>query len=169
MKAKPLPGSADLKERYALDATVESGLVHAKVFPRGGSRRPGKMAGTKQDYGWVVNFDGRLLAVSRVIWKLYYGTDPPGLIDHVDLNPFNNVITNLRVASKSQNGMNRTMYKCNKTGAKGVIFARQPGRYIAQIRFNKAYKYLGTFNSLDEAATTYAAAVKKYHGEYGRV
>jgi len=54
------------------------------------------------------NVDGRLYLAHRIIWFLHHGKDPGDrLIDHIDGNPSNNKISNLRLSDKVANGMNR--------------------------------------------------------------
>ena len=57
----------------------------------------------------------------RVIWEMLNGPIPSGLvIDHIDGNPFNNLISNLRVVTQAVNTRNKKLYSTNTTGIAGV-------------------------------------------------
>lgn len=71
------------------------------------------------------------------------------LVDHIDQNKTNNVFSNLRLATYSQNGMNRDATKSNKLGMKGVCFDAKVGKYKASIRVNGKHKHLGYFDNPD--------------------
>jgi AP2 domain/HNH endonuclease len=170
--ARLLPDLNILRDHFRIDYSVPSGLVHIKHHPHGGARRqdgaPANMAGTRNRDGWGLHFQGRRMLVARVIWKLHYEEEPPPLLDHRDLDNHNNKIRNLRPATKSQNGYNRTAYKCNKTGVKGVCFLTKRNKFVAQIRRNNVHHNLGHFDTLEAAAAAYALASEQLHGPYGR-
>ena len=70
-----------------------------------------------------VKLDGKRYLVHRVIWVLVYGNISPNLdIDHIDGNPWNNKISNLRLVEKKINQRNRKKMKNNKTGVCGVSY-----------------------------------------------
>jgi hypothetical protein len=57
----------------------------------------------------------------RFIWELHNGTIPDGyVIDHIDNNPLNNQLSNLRLATRHQNSMNKSKQKNNTSGYIGV-------------------------------------------------
>tara|TARA_R110001592_G_scaffold342161_1_gene631834 strand:+ start:503 stop:982 length:480 start_codon:yes stop_codon:yes gene_type:complete len=76
-------------------------------------------------------------------------------IDHIDRNPLNNNIENLRVVTNQQNAWN--------TNAKGYYFNKEKGKYQAQICVNCKHKYLGYFESENDARNAYLIAKEKYH------
>lgn len=87
-------------------------------------------------------------------------------VDHKDLNGLNNQRCNLRVCTHAQNSVNDGLQKNNKTGFKGVCFAR--GKFHAGIKVNYKRIHLGVFQTAEEAAKAYDQAAKKYFGEYAR-
>ena len=57
----------------------------------------------------------------RIIFMMHHGYLPK-YIDHIDGNPANNRIENLRPATSSQNNLNRGKHKRNTSGYKGVTW-----------------------------------------------
>ena len=81
------------------------------------------------------------------------------IIDHLDRNPANNSIKNLRLVSSIENSQNRTVRRDSKTGIKGVEKVGKNYRSIVTI--NKKRNYLGTFETVEEAKS---ARLKKING-----
>jgi hypothetical protein len=113
-----------------------------------------------------VQVDGKKYLVHRVIWFLHYGECPP-FLDHIDGNPLNNHIDNLRPATKSQNAMNRKVRKDSATGVKGITTKGK--RFGASIYLDGIANYLGTFDSASIAHAAYAAASTQHFKEFARV
>ena len=76
-------------------------------------------------------------------------------IDHIDLNRKNNKINNLRSVTQQQNNFNNT--------AKGYYFNSKLNKYQSQISINYKTKFLGRFNTEQEARQAYLDAKKIYH------
>ena len=76
------------------------------------------------------------------------------------MNASDNRWDNLRVATRSQNNMNK---KC-----KGYYFSKKEGKYKSLIQVDYKKICLGTFDTEHEAKIAYENAVDKYHGEFGR-
>lgn len=87
-------------------------------------------------------------------------------IDHKDRNKLNNQKKNLRVCGVGENMRNRSMYKINKSGFKGVWRQKQIGRWAAEIRKDGKKIYLGVFKEKKEAAIAYNKAALELHGEF---
>ena len=96
--------------------------------------------------------------VHRVIAYLFLGLNidnPKEIIDHIDRNPSNNKIENLRIVSYTQNQWN--------VGAKGYNFRKDKNKWIARIRSDGNQIYLGYYDTEKEAHQAYLDAKKIYH------
>jgi AP2 domain/HNH endonuclease len=135
-----------------------------------GSVQAGDEAGShNQDGHLQIKIDGVCYAGSRLAWLYVKGCWPKYELDHHDLNASNNVWSNIRPATHSQNCYNKRARSDNELGVKGVSLRKKDGRYVAQISINKKYTYLGAFDAPEEAQQAYIAAAKKHHGEFMRV
>jgi hypothetical protein len=92
-----------------------------------------------------------------------------GDVDHRNTNALDNRRRNLRQATKRENARNRGPQRNNKTGFKGVSFEARRQKYVARIKTDTYYKFLGYFATPIEAADAYQKAAHKYHGEFARV
>jgi hypothetical protein len=107
---------------------------------------------------------GHLLLAHRVAWAIHYGTWPLSQIDHINGDPSDNRISNLRDVSQTINAQNMPLRRDNSTGVTGVV--RHNGRFMARI----SRQYLGVFQSLEEAAAARKQAELSagYHQNHGR-
>lgn len=136
----------------------------------------GKAVGSSNPDGHLmVHLDYKRFGIARVIWKMAYGTEPAALIDHRDLNPKNNILTNLREATRAQNNSNVRTRPNNTSGFKGAYYhpttvkGKVYPRWAAQISVNGKKIHLGSFKSMEAAAEAYRVAAIKYHGEFARL
>ena len=127
----------------------------------------GKQAGSLTASGRLyVQIDGVKRLVHRIVWQMHHG-ECPEFLDHIDCDPLNNKIENLRPATKQQNAMNRSMHKTNKCGIKGIY--RHGKKFVASIGHNGVNKYLGSFSTPEQAGAAYAAEAKLIFKEYANV
>ena len=77
----------------------------------------------------------------------------PNLVDHIDQNPCNNNINNLRDTNKKVNAINTGLSISNKSGVKGVHYYK--GKYDAYVHMKDNGKRkklnLGRFKNLEDA------------------
>ena len=133
---------------------------------RTGTRR-GALAGSKRRRGDLdVMVDGVRYGVHRIAWAMHYREQPPRLIDHINGDPGDNRIENLRPATHSQNAANAFRHGEKKLGlAKGVSLT-PAGRYAASVYKDGVRHNCGTFGSEDEAHAAYLAKASAVFGEY---
>lgn len=130
------------------------------------TRFAGVTAGAQVPRGhFQLGLDGVTYKVHRIIWKYVHGTEPLQ-IDHIDGDPSNNKIENLRSATNTQNNQNKKLTKLNKTGFKGVSFSKLNNNYVAQIKINGKNKHLGSCSTPEAAHQLYCAKAAELHGEF---
>lgn len=113
---------------------------------------------------------GRMYKAHRVVWLLQFGVWPSGQIDHINGNPADNRVSNLRVVTNSENCKNQRLNTKNTTGVVGVHWNKQCGKWQAQIRIKQAKIHLGLFINFDDAVIARKSAEVKYgfHPNHGR-
>lgn len=97
---------------------------------------------------------------------------PKGMeTDHIDGDGLNNQRKNLRVCTRSENQHNRTKYKNNTSGFKGVVLTKYKNSiyFRAQIVVDGKKVYLGSFSSDVDAYKAYCDACIRYHGEFSNL
>jgi hypothetical protein len=100
---------------------------------------------------------------------LHHNNWPDGIIDHIDGDPLNNRISNLRISNTSLNAANKKTPSTNTSGLKGVSFVKSTGKWGAYIKINGKSKSLGTkFSSPSDAHNAYVIAARQYFGDHAR-
>ena len=123
---------------------------------------------------WCINNEGYLIStvrgsrtefiyMSRVIMNI---SDNRYDVDHINHNTKDNRKSNLRVVTRSQNNMNRSLQSNNTSGVTGVCFDKRLGKWSARITVNKQTINLGLFVDFNEAVDARKCAEIKYFGEY---
>ena len=134
---------------------------------------PGRRAGSyKAPQGVVISIDGKRFLAHRLVWLMLYGAWPAQEIDHINGNPHDNRLANLREASHAENLRNTKLRADNSSGFKGVRRMKSRGklrgRWIARIRKDGKETHLGCFASAAEAHTAYCIAANELFGEFAR-
>ena len=178
-KAKQLPSQADLRE--FLDYDPNTGALHWKHrseehfanhahFLRWNKVYAGKPCGTISARGHLLlRIRDRGYRAHRLIWKLVRGVDPIE-IDHINGNPLDNSISNLRSVSRGENARNMPLIRSSKTGVPGVRKSKRGNTWTAEITLQRKRVALGTFAKAEEAVNARKEAEKTYgfHANHGR-
>lgn len=107
----------------------------------------------------------------RVCWALYHGKwlDEGLFIDHINNDPSDNRICNLRAATSSQNSKNQRKIKRKTSSLKGVFWSRKEGAWRSRlIHEGKSYN-LGLFSDEQLAHKSYCKLAEELCGEFFKV
>ena len=129
--------------------------------------RKGMAVGSPNSGGYILTSINRTkYAVHRLIWLLHHGCMPIKL-DHKDGNPANNLITNLRLCTTSQNAMNRKIAIHNTSGCTGVHWHGK--KWEVRIMIQGKRKSLGSYDNIFDAACARKSAELKYFKEWRKL
>ncbi len=149
--------------RQVLHYCPDTGAFRWKVAPNG-RITVGQIAGAKSRKYIDIKIGRKSYKAHRVAWLMHYGAWPEAeMIDHINGNPIDNRICNLRQASRSLNMQNRRgPAKSCKTGLLGVTETPY-GRYRADLRLSGKHFYLGAYTTPELAHAAYVEAKRRLH------
>jgi HNH endonuclease/AP2 domain len=92
----------------------------------------GKRAGNSHASGYTyISIDAKLYAAHRLVWLMENHKWPDGEIDHINRVRSDNRIENLRDVTRAQNMQNKSLYRSNKSGHRGVFWVPECGKWRA--------------------------------------
>lgn len=162
--------AARLRELFDYDPETGAFVRRVTTAP---NARAGDVAGTVNRAGYVVfNVDRKVYYAHRLAWLYMMGAWPEKGrdLDHINGDKADNRWSNLRLASRSQNNMNRSRKGSGTSGHRGVYRAspRADGKpWRAAIGRNGRQVSLGYFETFDEAVAARLKAERLHHGEFG--
>ena len=127
------------------------------------SVKVGDAAGSQDGRGYLlISVRSRRYLAHRLAWLYMHGEWPKLNIDHINRNPSDNRLVNLRDVTQKQNQQNRSTNSDNTSGHTGVRWNKQNSKWRAQIMHNQKYIHLGYFTDIEEAVSARKAAEKLY-------
>lgn len=135
----------------------------------GKKRMIGKVAGATRSDGYQrVGINKKDYYCHHIVWAICTGSWPTQYVDHIDGNPSNNRIKNLRECTQSQNIANSKRRE-SISGFKGVgVDPNNPLRWVAHITVNYKCHFLGSYRTPQLAHAAYIKAAKEHFGEFAR-
>lgn len=123
-----------------------------------------------KNYKWYTSYN---YCVTKSINSIC-GTDISNVIfndyenkyDHINHNRLDNRKINLRPVTSHQNAMNMGKKITNTSGVTGVRQDHDSSKWAARITYNYKDKWLGSYNTFDEAVKARLKAEIKYFKEY---
>jgi len=128
------------------------------------SMRSGDFAGTYDKNGYLrILYKGKLYMGHWLAWLYIYGKFPDNEIDHINGNPSDNTILNLRDVTRKQNMENKKVYSNSKSGYPGVTWHIKKNRWVVRIGHYGKRISVGQFKDLNDAI---AARIKAENATY---
>lgn len=112
-----------------------------------------------------VKIERKSYLIHRLIY-LIHNKDLPVVVDHVDGNTHNNLITNLRASDKKLNRWNCTQNKNTYSGVKGVYL--DGNRWKAMINVEGKRYYLGLYDDIISAKNVVDAKYIELQGDFSK-
>lgn len=161
---------SELFKDLVIDSQSPSGLRWADTARRYAGRRIGTL--TSEGY-WQCGYKKRQYKVHLIIMMIHLDREleQGEVVDHINGNPSDNRLENLRVCSGSDNLYNMRITSRNSTGVKGVSYKpkiNSKNPYCVHIRANGKTVHGGYFVTLEEAEVIANKLREELHGQYAR-
>lgn len=95
----------------------------------------------------------------RLAWLYLYGVWPTKFIDHINGDPSDNRICNLREATPLENSQN---LRRHREHTPNIFFRKDRQKWISYYNYNNKRTYLGLFTTRQEAEEAYFRARSSY-------
>lgn len=160
----------ELRHERLLDALSydsETGVFRAKIA-RSKIRVGDIVGGTSHFRGYrIIRLDWHKYLAHRLAWFYVYGAWPDHLIDHIDGNPLNNAIANLREVTIQQNRWNASLQPREGAILKNIEF-KKPSVHV---KFSRGPRriYHKAFPTLCAAIHQRNRLALELYGEFYRV
>lgn len=156
--------------RDSFDVEAENGCIKWRHPPKNHTRMLGKEAGSlrtnRSGKSYMhIKMNKRALRRSWLIFLWVNGRWPTHCIDHINGDSLDDRATNLREATITQNSWNHKRRSKSSHTPMGVRTTKS-GRFNARIKHNGKPITIGTYNTVDEAATAYQKKRGELYGEF---
>lgn len=143
-----------------LDYDTSTGVFRWKVGRRGRARA-GSIAGSKHPKGYLrISIDCQDYLAHRLAWVFVHGDIDETLeIDHKNGIRDDNRVDNLRLVNDIQNSNNQqARLRGERRKMLGASYHKPSGKWISRVKVNGKDKYLGLFDTPEEANQAYLTA-----------
>lgn len=134
-------------------------------------RYSNKKAGCSRKDGYsLICIGKKLFYAHRLAW-LYMSGEWAENIDHINRNPSDNRICNLREVTRQENSRNLKLNINNTSGVMGVCWFKRDQLWMVSIRNMSKNMHLGYFESFFDAVCARRSAENNlgYHPNHGRL
>jgi len=154
---KPLPSLELLQSELSYDS--DTGVFMWRKPKQG---RAANLVAGYQNRGYLrIHVDGVTYLAHRLAFLMHYGRAPIGEIDHIDGDPSNNAISNLREATRLENSRNR---RSSAGVSRHKLRIKNP--FQARIKHNGKARSIGVFPTFEAAREAYEREANKHFGEF---
>ena len=165
-----MPRLESIKNQLSYDPVSGNFVWLVQKNSRGGKIKPGSIAGTNKDGYVQIKIDGKIYRAHRLAWFVSFGNFPDEEfeIDHINGIRSDNRLDNLRIVSRTQNNMNMSASKANKSGVRGVSWRKERGKWHSRIKVDGRVILLGDFVDINDAKKARLDAEQRFWGEFSR-
>ena len=147
--------------------TYQNGNLYRKIS-NSNRVKVGEQVGWLDGKGYLsVSIGSCSLKLHRAIFLMHHGFLPK-YIDHIDGNPLNNKIENLREANRQQNMYNSKLRKNNTSGIKNVFWIKNLNKWHVKFIVNGKSKCFGCYSDISEASAVANQKRLELHKEFAR-
>lgn len=163
MAKRPLPTPELLRQLLSYDPKTGHLTWKPRLgFNRWNARYAGTIAGATDRYGYLsIKIHDKSYLAHRIIWAMRYGCWVE-CVDHINGEPGDNRLRNLRAVTRKINQRNQKRHSCNTSGRTGVSWNRHRNVWVAQIGVDGRSVYLGSFDQFDDAVKARIKAEKRH-------
>lgn len=138
--------------REVLEYSPSTGLFHWKVL-KPGATKPGQPAGGFTKRGYIrMRVNGVHIFAHRLAWAFVHNKLPEQQIDHINGNPADNRIENLRDVPQAVNKQNtQAAYRSNELGLLNIRLRKDNGKYQVRVHRNKKVFNIGEYSTSNDA------------------
>jgi hypothetical protein len=111
----------------------------------------------------MINF--QVYRTHRLVYLYHFGYIPE-ILDHINQNPSDNRIENLRPATRTENAYNCKIRPDNTSGVKGVTWDKTKKKWVARVYADQKCVNLGRFVEKESAINAVKLARIKHHGMF---
>jgi hypothetical protein len=133
--------------------------------------KKGATAGCMNAVGYLmIGMDNTVYYAHRLAWLYVHGEFPARQIDHINGVRTHNSIANLRSVTHAENGKNKKLPSTNTSGVVGVVWRKNKGKWVANIKVDGKKIHLGSFEKKGNAilARKKAELDHGFHENHGR-
>lgn len=132
-------------------------------------KRSFPFVGWSDEFGYVhIRLRRRSYLAHRLAWLYVYGEWPKENLDHINGNPWDNRIENLREAPQRLNGKNISPVRKNSSIRCGVNFDKARGLYRAYITVDRKQIHVGRYKDKEQAVAARLKAERDFYGDFAR-
>lgn len=156
----------DMITKEALDSVLRFDPNSGEFFwiHSRGRVKAGDRAGLVGTGGYImIRVLGKTYAAHRLAWLTTYGNFPPNFLDHINRNPCDNRICNLRNVTQQENLFNKGWMTNNSSGTVGIRFRPEYNKWYSAIGVSGKQVHLGSFETEEGAKVAYQKAKLHYH------
>lgn len=124
-----------------------------------------------KDYCWMIANDGYVKCSNenKLLHRIIMNLDDNQFdVDHIHGKDtkHDNRKCNLRIATRSQNIINKGLMKNNTSGVTGVTWNKRKQKWIVRININKKRIIVDSFDNFEDAVKARKQAEEKHYGEW---